>query len=551
MNVLRWLLALSTSGLFRAAFALLIWIILLLWIPQLSLLLVSLYLLLAIGLIGMRFYVASQRCCDIQSVPVSKRPFVSILVPICNEPPTLVIDTLQSILAITYPNFEVIVLDNNTTDPVIWQPVEAFCNSHPQHRFFHFDQLDGFKAGALNVSLEHCDGRSKFVLVLDADYQVKSNIIDIALQYCSDEKIGLVQFPQAYRHVADDNMPMACEYEHFFNIYMRYANSSDCVFSTGTVSFIRMAALKAIGGWGLDSLTEDVELGLKLYSAGYRGIYVNRRVGHGLMPGDFVSLRKQRLRWVYGNMQVLAQMFKLPRHTFTPKQWFSAIATLTARFNPLILPAVGAVTSGVAYALQPRPILLIMLLVCLVICWLTAVGRALFFWQVGRNRRWGFRDTAVAQYNPNAHLYLANPGYIDLDEPLQSDQITVLGALPQAEALRHVEEAFCVFYPQSSFAETFGLVFAEANQVGTSVLTHDIGSAREVLGGDAQLVDANASENVVGKLMDWWENGRPQVYGRPEFSLPAVLTQWEQLLGSWSAQLAPINSFEMETAVWS
>lgn len=140
--------------------------------------------------------------------------------------------------------------------------------------------------------------------------------------------------------------------------------------------------------------------------------------------------------------------------------------------------------------------------------------------------------TAVSQFNPDARLFLANPGYIDLDSRLHNGKVKVLGALPQEEVLHHVAEAFCVFYPQTRFAETFGLVFAEANKVGTPVLSHDIGSAREVLGSEEQIVDASCPSKVVARLEQWWRDGRPRVSGRPEFSLPCVLDKWERVLRS-------------------
>lgn len=355
-----------------------------------------LFLIWTAGLLALRVYVSSQATCDVEPVKTGKRPFVSILIPICNEPPSLVIETLRSALGISYDNFEVIVLDNNTTDPAVWRPVEAFCRDYDRLRFFHFDQLDGFKAGALNVCLTHIDPRTEFVLVLDADYQVKPTILKTALRYISDERVALVQFPQAYRHVSTENSPLACEYDHFFSVYMPYANRCDYVLSTGTVSLIRKAALDAVGGWGTTSITEDVELGLKLYGAGYRGVYVNKRVGHGLMPGDFSSLRKQRLRWVFGNMQVLQQLFAMPRHQLSARQRLSAVATLTAWFNPFLIPAAALLTGAVAYAVAPRPALAAMMGLCVLICWLTAAGRAVFFWQVGRKKRWGTRVTATA-----------------------------------------------------------------------------------------------------------------------------------------------------------
>src|ERR1700743_251409 len=56
--------------------------------------------------------------------PVEKQPFVSIHLACHNEPPEMVQITLDSLAALNYENFEVLVLDNNTKDPAVWKPVE-------------------------------------------------------------------------------------------------------------------------------------------------------------------------------------------------------------------------------------------------------------------------------------------------------------------------------------------------------------------------------------------------------------------------------------------
>ena len=76
-------------------------------------------------------------------------------VPAYNEPPDMLIETLDALARLDYPNFEVIVIDNNTRDEAIWRPVEAHCRRLGERfRFFHVAPLAGFKAGALNYALQ-------------------------------------------------------------------------------------------------------------------------------------------------------------------------------------------------------------------------------------------------------------------------------------------------------------------------------------------------------------------------------------------------------------
>ena len=137
--------------------------------------------------------------------------------------------------------------------------------------------------------------------------------------------------------------------------------------------------------------------------------------------------------------------------------------------------------------------------------------------------------TLAREQRPSLRLYLADPGY--KERPSESvEGVIQLGALAPASIIQHVAEAFCVFYPQTRFEETFGCVFSEANAVGTPVLAHPIGAAPEVLSHPDELVDARDPPRVVDRLMSWYRSGPPRVGPKPEFALPNVLAQWERLL---------------------
>lgn len=63
----------------------------------------------------------------LRSVPDAQLPFVSVHVPAYNEPPELLKETLDGLAALDYPHFEVLVIDNNTKDPAVWEPVRDHC----------------------------------------------------------------------------------------------------------------------------------------------------------------------------------------------------------------------------------------------------------------------------------------------------------------------------------------------------------------------------------------------------------------------------------------
>src|SRR3989304_9893631 len=141
--------------------------------------------------------------------------FVSIHIPSFNEPADLLKNTLKHLSLIKYKNYEVIVVDNNTVDEVVWKPVEKYCNELGNNfKFFHIDKLEGFKAGALNFSLNETSAEAEFVVVIDADYEIKPQFLKEALSYFVDD-VAFVQFPHAYQNITGENKGIAVEYEHF------------------------------------------------------------------------------------------------------------------------------------------------------------------------------------------------------------------------------------------------------------------------------------------------------------------------------------------------
>ena len=138
---------------------------------------------------------------------------VSVVVPTYNEPPAILMETLEALSRLEYKNFEVLIIDNNTKDSTIWKPVETFARKlGEKFRFFHVEHLSGFKAGALNYALKRLNPNSEYVAVIDSDYVVKKEFLDVALSFFTDKKIALVQFPQQYRNCNKKNLPIADEY---------------------------------------------------------------------------------------------------------------------------------------------------------------------------------------------------------------------------------------------------------------------------------------------------------------------------------------------------
>lgn len=235
-------------------------------------------------------------------------PKVSIHVPAHAEPPQMLIDTLRSLAALDYPDFEVLVIDNNTADETLWRPVEACCaRLGERFRFFHVAPLAGYKAGALNFALRHTADDASIVAVVDSDYQVEPDWLRDLVPWLDAPQVAIVQAPQAYRDGGDSAFKTMCEAEYrgFFDIGMVTRNDRNAIIQHGTMTMIRRSVLEEVGGWAEWTITEDAELGLRVLEHGYEAQYTRRCYGRGLTPDNFADYRAQRYRWALGAIQIL------------------------------------------------------------------------------------------------------------------------------------------------------------------------------------------------------------------------------------------------------
>ena len=239
-------------------------------------------------------------------------PWLSIHIAARNEPPEVLIATLESLREqVRAPDHEVIVVINNTPSPKHWHPIADWCRpAGPRFRFLRRDNVFGAKAGALEIALQHTAAATSHIVVLDADYRVVPEFLSLIGQELNATGADFLQFPQAYRHMSARTAGLSFELAEYFNRHARAANLADAMLPTGTLSVIRRDALKAVGGWPTRSCTEDAELGTALIAAGYRGVFVDRVVGRGLMPLDLRNLHRQRARWAAGNARVLVEALR-------------------------------------------------------------------------------------------------------------------------------------------------------------------------------------------------------------------------------------------------
>jgi exo-beta-1,3-glucanase (GH17 family)/cellulose synthase/poly-beta-1,6-N-acetylglucosamine synthase-like glycosyltransferase len=302
-------------------------------------------------------------------------PLVSIHIPACREPPDMLRQTLDAVAALNWPNFECVVIVNNTPDPAMWGPIEDHCRLlGPRFKFLRADKLQGFKAGALRLALEHTAPEAEIIGVLDADYVVHPDWLKDLVPAFADPAVGLVQAPQDHRDASRSitQVVMNREYAGFFDIGMVERNEVNAIVAHGTMCLIRREALIAAGSWSSDTIVEDTDLGLSLLEQGWRTHYTQCRYGWGLLPCDFAAYKRQRHRWAYGGMQLIKKHWRafLPgRSGLTAQQrsqylfgWLTwlgaeALGVLIAILNLIWMPLVAFLGIAVPEAVLTLPVL--------------------------------------------------------------------------------------------------------------------------------------------------------------------------------------------------
>ncbi|HEY1518775.1 MAG TPA: glycosyltransferase [Solirubrobacteraceae bacterium] len=249
---------------------------------------------------------------ELAELPDGPYPFVCLQVPCYNEPPDMVIETLNSLRSLDYPNYEIQVLDDNTDDESLWRPVEGWCKEHDV-KFVHLSDWPGYKSGALNYALGHMvEDSCELIGVIDSDYQIEPHFLRRCAPLFADEKVGFIQAPQDYRdwQEAPFYRRLYYSYHYFFAVSQPSRNERDGAIFAGTMGLIRRRALEQAGGWDEWCITEDAELSLRILRNGWSGLHVDKSFGKGIMPLTFEALKGQRFRWCFGGIQILRRHWR-------------------------------------------------------------------------------------------------------------------------------------------------------------------------------------------------------------------------------------------------
>ena len=229
-------------------------------------------------------------------------PFFTAIVPALNEQSTIQ-STLQSLLELDYPidRMEIIVSINGSSDNTS-SVVEQFIQRHPQRNIFLINHPRANKGAALNRALKQA--RGEFFACLDADSFIHPDALREMLPYFAADPDVAAVCPLMKVKSPQTVLQKIQWYEYIINMFYKFLNSQlDAVHVTpGPFSVYKTAVIKKIGWYDEQTITEDLEIAIRLQKYHYRIIQTFDALVETTAPDTWKALFRQRVRWYKGSV---------------------------------------------------------------------------------------------------------------------------------------------------------------------------------------------------------------------------------------------------------
>ena len=231
---------------------------------------------------------------------------VDIILPMYNEE-TVIVNTIENLLAITYPAFSIIVIDDGSSDRSYDIANKRF-GDHPRVRIIH--QPNAGKSSALNRAMNA--SLSDIIICIDADTMVRPDVIDKILPHFRDPKVAAVS---GFVNVGNRINPLT-NMQHME--YLTIQNHERATFESvngilvvpGALGAFRRAAVNEVGGFVSEALAEDCDITLRMLCRNYIIRNASEAMSFTEAPHTARMFFKQRVRWTVGLVQGLLKHSK-------------------------------------------------------------------------------------------------------------------------------------------------------------------------------------------------------------------------------------------------
>lgn len=227
---------------------------------------------------------------------------VSVVVPAYNEERALG-KTIESLLKLTYPNKEIIIVDDGSTD----RTLEVARRYVQNDAVMVVTKSNGGKWDALNTGIQAAKG--EFIVCIDGDTILDPKAIHHLVKHFKISKVGAVAGNVKVGNRGSLLTKLqALEYVVGINLHRRSeAHLQNVTVVPGPIGAFRASVLNEVGFFEGDTFAEDADITFRILKAGYRTVYEPRAFAYTEAPKSMTSLAKQRYRWYRGSLQVLSK----------------------------------------------------------------------------------------------------------------------------------------------------------------------------------------------------------------------------------------------------
>ncbi|MDD3150110.1 MAG: glycosyltransferase family 2 protein [Candidatus Gastranaerophilales bacterium] len=233
----------------------------------------------------------------------SYKPFVSILIPGHNEE-LVFVDTVQNILNLDYANYEIILIDDRSTDNTA-DVIKQLEKNYPDKIRAVIREMSAFpgKSAVLNDVLLMSKG--DVICVFDADARIKPGFLNKLLPYLAPEDVGAVQARKIINNKHINFLTRCQNNEYSLDCHFQLGRDSikGAVELRGNGQLIKKEALLDVNGWNNYSVTDDLDLSTKLHLKRWDVRYCIDAEVYEEGVTRFIPLLKQRRRWVEGSIR--------------------------------------------------------------------------------------------------------------------------------------------------------------------------------------------------------------------------------------------------------
>lgn len=271
--------------------------------------------------------------------PVEKNynyvPYVSILIPAHNEA-SVIGNTIENISKIDYPKYEIIVIDDRSTDNTA-EVLENICSKYPKVKYFSRTQ-EAFagKSAVLNDAMKLAIGDA--VLVFDADARVKPDFLKELVPALEPEQVGAVQARKVIINREQNFLTRCQDNEMAVDTHFQVGRDSvkGAVELRGNGELIKREALEDVGFWNIYTITDDLDLSTRLQIKGWDVRFCPEVCVYEEGVVAYLPLLRQRRRWIEGSIRRYLEHFQA---VLTSKDISLRVSLdMTAYITEFILP---------------------------------------------------------------------------------------------------------------------------------------------------------------------------------------------------------------------